>query len=126
MFSFLNGAATISDCGNDSLFKITELSLSPPIAAVGQKTVLYMSYVVPENTYITYGTAMFSITLNGLPFSPTIEPLCSQLPCPILGGKYTNNTDILWPDISGKFTTTMSWYDENNTELLCFEITAKI
>jgi len=100
--------------------------LDPPVAVVGEVSALHLEYTVPEGVTVNDGTSLFIITINGLPFSPTTEDLCAQIPCPITSGDYVNSTQSIWPDISGKLVTSVSWFDENNTELLCFEVTAKI
>ncbi len=101
--------------------------MNPTTAIGGQLTDLYLDYTVPEDVYIYDGTSIITYTFNGLPFTPTTGPLCGQIPCPLVPGTYINNTQSTWPEgVSGKIITTVSWFDVNNTELLCFQITAKI
>ena len=121
------GQATVANCAPDSRFKINSISLDPPTAAPGQVTVLHLDYTVPESTYIYDGVSTFTFSLNGIPFAPTTEPLCGQVTCPLMPGNYVNTTQSSWPQgISGKIVTSVRWYDVNQTELLCFQITAKL
>jgi hypothetical protein len=75
------------------------------------------------------GTAYYSATLNGLgPFTSQAS-LCDETsksgdPCPLLTGHHhqestTQNT------ITGKVVTTISWYDDFGSEILCAELTTK-
>lgn len=121
------GQATVTNCAPQSRFKINSISLDPPIALPGQVIALHLDYTVPESTYIYDGISTFTFSLNGLPFTPTMEPLCGQVPCPLMPGNYVNTTWSTWPqDITGKLVSTVSWYDVNQTELLCFQITGKL
>jgi hypothetical protein len=130
MFSsdkMLTGTAVVADCAPGSVFKINSIYLDPTTAVAGQVTDLHIDYTVPEAVYIYDGASIITYTFNGLPFSPTTGPLCAQIPCPLMPGTYVNTSQSSWPaGVTGKIITRMSWYDINNTELLCFQISAKI
>jgi ML domain len=123
----LNGTASVKDCGvGTSLFQVQAVSLVPETASAGQEMTLHLEYDVPEGVVITDGTAEFQPILNGLPFQPTVEPLCQQVPCPLGPGSYQNDTVSTWPTgITGKLETKMYWYDADGKELLCIDITGR-
>jgi hypothetical protein len=117
-------AATVKSCGGT--FGIKGASLSPTDPIPGQKVLLHLEYVVPEPT-ITGGTSEYSMTYNFIPFQPTVEPLCQNVPCPLNPGPYANTTESVWPSgLSGTVKSTMKWFDPSSVLLLCIEIVAKI
>lgn len=118
------GSATVKNCASGtSLFTINKLSLDPPTAVAGAQSTLYLDYTVPEGTTVTDGTTSYSITLNFIPFAPSTNPLCADIPCPLGPGSYSNATKSTWPaGVSGSFTSKMTWQDSSNTLLLCVQI----
>jgi hypothetical protein len=121
-------AATVKDCApGSSLFTINAASIQPPSPTPGEVVNLHLEYSVPEGVDIMDGTTTYAVTYNFIPFRPTVEPLCQNIPCPLGPGFYTNNTQSLWPDaVSGTFNSRMTWKDVNNTLLLCLDISGKV
>jgi hypothetical protein len=117
-------AATVKDCGaGTSAFKIQALGLTPTAPSPGQDVTLHLEYDVPAGTTVTGGTTTYAVTLNFIPFQPSTEPLCQDIPCPLGPGSYKNDTTSSWPSgISGSFTSKMTWADEVGTQLLCVQI----
>lgn len=118
---------TVKDCSNGaSVFQINAASISPTDPIPGQNVTLHLEYTVPNGVIITGGQAKFAVTYNFIPFSPTIEPLCEDIPCPLGPGSYSNDTVSMWPSgLSGTVISTLTWQDENAKQLLCISITAK-
>jgi hypothetical protein len=118
------GPATVKNCASgSSLFTINKLSLDPPTAVAGAQSTLYLDYTVPEGTTITDGTTTYAITLNFIPFAPSTNPLCADIPCPLRPGSYSNATTSTWPaGVSGSFTSKMTWQDAASNLLLCVQI----
>lgn len=115
-------AATISDCGaGKSLFTITELSQSPAdTVSAGENTTLTLLYTAPEE--IPAGTATKSVTLNFIPFSPTVEDLCANAPCPITVGDHDGSSWYLFPSgVSGTLVSKVVWADDQGRQLLCIQ-----
>jgi len=81
------------------------------------------------DTPIVGGTAYYSATLNGLgPFTSQAS-LCEETaksgdPCPLVAGHH-HQESVATNTVTGKVITTISWYDESGTEILCTEITTK-
>jgi hypothetical protein len=76
---------------------------------------------------VTDGTAKYSISFNGIPFTPSIEDLCSQVACPLLAGPYKNSSVSVFPaGLTGKIVSKIEWFDSSPTLLLCTEITSRI
>jgi hypothetical protein len=117
---------TVKDCGGGKTrFSLNAVSLSPKNPAPNEAVTLHLEYTVPSGTLVTGGEAKYSATYNFIPLTPTIEPLCSNVPCPLGPGRYMNNTVSLWPSgLTGSLTTTLRWSDELANPLLCISISA--
>ena len=128
LLTFFAAAATVSDCGaGTSVFSLKAASLTPANPSPGENVVLHIEYLVPTGTTITDGTSQYDVTYNFIPFSPTIEPLCYDIPCPLGPGLYMNDTISQWPTgLSGSVTTMMRWFDLAKRVLLCVRIQAKV
>lgn len=115
---------SVSDCGGaNGLFTIDSLALYPDAPISGQNVTLFMNYSVPDNLTITGGTAEYDVTWNYIPFEPTTEPLCQNVPCPLGPGHYTNQSTSQWPSgVSGYISSQMKWWNTENRLLLCVEI----
>jgi hypothetical protein len=126
--ALIAGAVTLKDCGVDTaVFTINSMSMIPPVATPGLSSQLYLEYVVPAGTTITDGTTKYEYSFNGIPFTPVIEPLCQNVPCPLGPGLYPNTSQVDWPTgVSGKVKTRMSWLDLDSTILLCLDTTASL
>ena len=118
-------AATVSSCGG--AFTVMAASLKPTDPVAGQEVGLHLEYSVPSPIIVTGGTSEMAFTYNFIPFQPTSEPLCQDVPCPLGPGTYSNDTVSVWPSgLSGSFTSTMKWFDPASTLLLCLKITGKL
>ena len=77
---------------------------------------------------ITGGTAHYSATLNGFPYTAS-APLCEETqksgdPCP-LGAGHHHQESTSTSSVTGKLITTIRWADEADAEILCVTITTK-
>jgi hypothetical protein len=120
-------APILRDCGaGKSLFTINSLSLSPASPNPGDNVLLNLDYTVPQGLTVVGGDATYSITYNFLPLSPTVEPLCQDIPCPLVSGRYVNHSSSVWPTgLSGTLDTKIIWTSEMGAQLLCMSISAK-
>ena len=67
------------------------------------------------------------MTLNYIPFSPTVEALCTNTQCPLTSGPNDRSTSSTWPDsVSGKVVSKIEWNGVDGSQLLCIQITASI
>ena len=116
----------VVDCGaGKSLFTIQAVSLDPPQPIANQNVSLRLDYSVPAGLTVTGGDATYAATYNFIPLSPTVEPLCSSIPCPLSSGSYSNVSYTLWPSgLSGNLVTKITWTDTDSRLLLCMSITA--
>jgi hypothetical protein len=126
LYAVLN--ATLKDCSSGtSVFTVNTMSLDPPNPAPGQQVGFTLDYTVPPSTVVTDGTARYEMTYNFIPLAPTIQPLCSNIPCPLESGRYLNTTYSMWPTgLSGTIMTRMKWLDTTGTILICTEISGKV
>jgi hypothetical protein len=120
-------ANVLKDCSaGTSVFKYGTASLTPDPLVRGQDATLSVSCTIPDGVTVTSGSTEYSLTYNGIPFSPTVEDLCSQVECPMKAGPYSNSTRSVFPDVSGKIVTRMKWFDEKKQLLYCLETTVKV
>lgn len=120
--------ATVANCGEGAaVFTLNSASLDPVNPNPGDKVGLTISYTVPAGVTVADGTAEYDITWNYIPFSPSVEPLCQDIPCPLEAGTYTNTSYSDWPTgVSGLLDSKMKWLDSNSKLLLCVEISGTV
>jgi len=121
-------SSTLKDCGAGiSKFTLLDQGFSPDPPAVGDNTTLWFYYQVPDGVSIADGTAQYKITLNGIPFPASTDPLCTQVTCPLVSGTYNLSSSSIWEGgVTGKIASRISWYDTDNTLLLCSELTVRV
>ena len=119
-------AASVSDCSSgSSLFKLTSMSFSPDPTVIGQNSTLLLSMTVPEE--INGGTATYATTYNFIPFSPTVDPLCNTIVCPVRTGTLDTKSSYPIPDtLTGSLGIKITWTDDTGRELLCVNIRTTI
>lgn len=119
--------ATVKNCGvGTSLFTLNEVTITPSSPLPGDNVSLYIDYTIPQGMTVVGGTTEYDMTYNYIPFSPTFEPLCQNIPCPLGPGRYHNTSISVWPsDLSGSLVTRMKWWNLDKMELLCVEIAGK-
>ena len=124
--TFLN--ATVEDCGKGvSMFTLNKVNLNPVNPVPGENVTLFLDYTVPTGLTVADGTAEYDVTYNYIPFTPTVEPLCQDIPCPLGPGTYQNSSVSAWPTgVSGSLDTKMKWLDSDGNLLLCVDIAAQI
>ncbi len=128
LFTFVGIAtASIKDCSNGaSLLQVTDLALSPDPPVRGQVLDMTVKFNNP-GAEVTDGTVTTSVTLNYIPFQPTVEALCTNTQCPLVSGANDRSTSSTWPDnVSGSLTSKIEWTAVDGTQLLCIQINAKI
>lgn len=124
--AFVLTNAEITDCSKGlSVFKINGLGFWPDPAVKNANSTISFDYTVPEPG-VTGGTATYSTTYNFIPFSPTVDDLCTQVACPILPGRYNQSTSSTFPDSSGSITSKIEWKDQNGVQLLCAQVKIKV
>jgi hypothetical protein len=121
-------AVTVNDCAiGKSAFTLSSLSIYPMTPIGGDTVTLYMDYTVPTGMTVTGGTATTSVKYNFINLQPTTEPLCSNIPCPLTAGSYSNTTKSVWPSgLSGSVKSRLTWENEEKTLLACIEISGKL
>lgn len=120
--------ATVSDCGaGKSVFTIVDQSFSPEPPVADQPYDYWFYYSVPDGVNIDAGTAKYSLSLNGIPFTPTTEDLCTQTTCPKTPGYHNESSTDTWPSgISGKVVTKLEWFDSSGNLLLCSQTSERV
>ena len=129
-FAFLTydafAAAKIVDCSaqNPEKFVINSLTLSADTVSPGDNVSLGLLYTNPS--LVTDGTVTTTVTYNFIPLSPTTEPLCNSVPCPLEPGQHDGSSSIEIPTgISGSVVTKIIW-TVTNIQVLCIQITLRV
>lgn len=115
------------DCGNGqgraTLLGFDSLPTNP---APGEIVNTWIAYDLPAPA-ITGGTATYKVTLNGIPFPTTVDPLCEQTACPKETGFNNETSSGPFPSgISGKIVSQILWHDQNDQLVWCVETTWKV
>ena len=123
----LGSIVTLRDCGNPTTDQavIVSKGFSPDNPLPGENTTLWIAYDL--KTPITGGTAIYSATLNGIPFTPIEYDLCSQTFCPKDVASYNETSNSDFPTgLNGKVVSKIQWKNQNNEPIWCLESTFKI
>ena len=81
---------------------------------------------------VTGGTSKYSISFNGIPFSPTTNDLCEEIAksnttCPLYIGNYVSESKGTVPSgVSGKVIIKNEWFNTESERILCMEYTIKV
>lgn len=127
LFGLFAGLSSIRDCSNGqgraTLLGFDSLPANP---VAGDNVTLWVAYDLPAPA-ITGGTATYKFTLNGIPFTPTIEDLCTQTVCPKETGFNNESSWSIFPSgVSGKITSSITWKDQNDDLVWCVETTWRV
>jgi len=118
--------AKVTDCtkASASRFTIQSLSLSPPDqVSPGENVTLGLLYTNP--TLVTDGTVTTTVTYNYIPLTPTAEPLCKSIVCPLEPGQHDGSVSYIFPaGLTGSVVTKIVWTVEN-IQVLCLQLTLK-
>lgn len=128
MFRILAAAAAlatasglIKDCDTTSVFRPTELAVTPDPPVAGQPVAMTVKFDNP-GAEVTDGTVTTYVTLNYIPFQPSEEPLCQNTACPIPTGAVDRSTSSTWPDkVNGRIVTKSVWTGSAGETLLCVQ-----
>jgi hypothetical protein len=125
---FTPSSSTVADCGaGKSIFQIVDQSFNPEPPVACQPYDYWFYYQVPDGVTVDAGTAKYSLSLNGIPFTPSTEDLCSQTVCPKTAGYHNESSTDTWPSgVSGKVVTKLEWFDTNGNLLLCSQTTERV
>jgi len=118
---------SIRDCGNGKgRASLLSFDSSPASPKAGDNVSLWVAYDLPAPE-ITGGTATYSFSYNGIPFPPTVNPLCDETACPKPAG-FNNETSVSeFPSgLSGKIVSSVKWNDQNDDLVWCVETTWKV
>ena len=120
----LSGTTVCSSASALAKNLVVTLSTDTPIKGENVSTIFDFDLDAP----ITGGTAYYSATLNGFPYTSQ-APLCDETakssdPCPLLVGHH-HQVSTSENTVSGKLVVKITWNDPSGTEILCTQITTK-
>jgi hypothetical protein len=117
---------SVTDCNASSIFRPTKLGLEPPVPVVGEVVKMIVEFENP-GPEVNSGKVTTTVTLNFIPFTPSVEPLCQNTLCPIVVGHNDRSTSSTWPSgISGNLVTTSVWNSDDGDNLLCIKTSVKV
>lgn len=121
------GVGSMRDCGNGlGRAPLLGFDSTPATPAPGDKISMWIAYDLPAPA-ITGGTATYSFSLNGIPFPPTVNDLCTQTQCPKDPGLYNETSSSIFPSgVSGKIVAQIAWRDADDTLIWCVENTWRV
>ena len=121
------GVGSMRDCGNGlGRAPLLGFDSTPATPAPGDKISMWIAYDLPAPA-ITGGTATYSFSLNGIPFPPTVNDLCTQTQCPKDPGLYNETSSSIFPSgVSGKIVAQIAWRDPDDTLIWCVENTWRV
>jgi hypothetical protein len=124
---FALATASIKDCSSGmSVLQLTDLALLPDPPVRNQPLDMTVKFNNPGEEIVD-GTVTTSVTLNFIPFQPTVEPLCTNTQCPLVPGANDRSTSSTWPDnVSGNIQSKIEWTAVDGTQLLCIQINARV
>jgi hypothetical protein len=134
LFSLTTAAAiaavsysAITDCSNGaSLFKLTDLAITPDPPVRNEPLHMTVVFDNPGES-VSLGQVTTSVTLNWIPFIPTVEALCDNTQCPLVSGLNDRSTSSIWPDtVSGNIQSKIVWAADDGSQLLCIKISALV
>jgi hypothetical protein len=117
--------ASIKDCDPSSVFRPTQLAISPDPPIPGQTIKLTLIFD-NKGEKITEGTVTTSITLNGIPVSSSNSSLCENTACPIITGINDRSTETTFPSVTGIIKSRVTWMGPNGESLLCIDSSLKV
>ena len=119
--------SSVRDCGNgQGRAAVLGFDSQPSSPKAGDNVTLWVAYDLSYPP-ITGGTAIYTLNLNGIPFTPTKSDLCTQTDCPKEVGFNNESSWNLFPSgISGKIVSTIEWNDQNNDLVWCVETTWRV
>ena len=123
----LLSVGSMRDCGNGvGRAPILSFDSVPATPKAGDNVTTWVAYELPPPS-ITAGTATYSFTLNGIPFPPTVNDLCTQTACPKEPGLYNESSSSLFPSsVTGKIVSQIAWRDPDDTLIWCVENTWRV
>jgi hypothetical protein len=124
---FFTTLGSMRDCGNGlGRAPLLDFGSLPESPRPGDNVTTWILYDLPAPA-ITAGTAIYSFSLNGIPFTPTKEDLCTQTSCPKEPGIYNETSSAIFPSgISGKIVSQIAWRDPDGTLIWCVENTWRV
>jgi hypothetical protein len=123
---FVAANASITNCGQGSRFTLTDLVLHPDPPVPGKLVDMTVHFINPGPEVVD-GKVTTSVTLNFIPFQPTVKPLCEDTVCPVIIGPNDRSTSSIWPEtVTGSLSSKIVWNGVDGAELLCISIKTKV
>ena len=125
LFQTAVGLGTIKSCGTGTA-TLLGFDSQPATPVAGDNVTLWVAYTLPSA--VTAGNAIYTVTLNGIPFTPTVDELCTQTACPKAANTTYNETSwsIFPSGISGRIVSQIEWTDQNDQTLWCVETSWRV
>ena len=120
---------TLKSCGDSTdIAQNIQLDIDPKLPQTDYT--LYLDADLSKE--VTKGTSTYDITLNYIPFQPTVNDLCtevanSNITCPLLQGPLAMQSKGSIPTgVSGIIVIKNEWKNDVDERILCMQFTIKI
>lgn len=126
IFTFITSSfAAIKDCDTTSVFRPTQLALSPDPPVPGKPVRLTLVFD-NRGLEITDGTVTTSLSVNYIPVAPSTGALCENTACPIVPGANDRSTETTFPSVTGLIRSKVVWKGVAGQSLLCIDTSFKV
>ena len=120
---------TLKSCGDlTDIAQNVQLDIDPKLPQTD-----YTLYIDADfSKEVTKGTSTYDITLNYIPFQPTVNDLCtevanSNITCPLVQGPLAMQSKGSIPNgVSGIIVIKNEWKNDVDERILCMQFTIKI
>ncbi len=120
---------TLKSCGDlTDIAQNVQLDIDPKLPQTDY--ILYLGAELSKE--VSKGTSTYDITLNYIPFQPTVNDLCteinnSNITCPLVQGNLAMQSKGSIPTgVSGIIVIKNEWKNDIDERVLCMQFTIKI
>lgn len=120
---------TLKSCGDSTdIAQNVQLDIDPKLPQTDY--ILYLGAELSKE--VSKGTSTYDITLNYIPFQPTVNDLCteinnSNITCPLVQGNLAMQSKGTIPTgVSGIIVIKNEWKNDIDERVLCMQFTIKI
>lgn len=116
--------ADIMLCDGGFLAELVDISIVPSDPYPGESYTTHVNFWWPDSQKpVTDGKQYLKVTLSGFPLVDNGEPLCDNVPCPIVNGwnNYSWSGDVP-SGVHGDVVVSEDWKTVNDDSIVCFSV----
>lgn len=113
---------TVEDCTSPgALSHVVSTGISPINPKAGDTSYLWVNFDLSKD--VNGGSAIYSYSLNYIPFEPSTVDLCAQTECPLYAGMQNVTGNTTFPSVFGLLEAKVEWVDLAGDEIWCVKTT---